>query len=876
MTHAIRRRRAGTAITLSLALGMSLFAPFAANAEEAQPAADPSVAAAPAAQTGTAEATGTLQETHADGTPSEVAADTTPVPAPPYTANEAVHRTETGAPVAVPARPSVEGAAGDGGAPGTGAPGAEGDASDETCEISSFSSASGAALVDEVTSHSTSCINSLFLLTGSDAGAVFAEAKMVSVANGLRDVAQSYPGDNSTFAAQLILFLRAGYFVQWYHADEVGEYGQALSDATAGALDAFFGNPRSRDVTDANGESLSEAVILIDSAQLNARYLSVVKQLLTGYDEQVDASWWMRNATNNVFTVLFRGHQVPAFVQAVAADPSVLRLLHEFTIEHLDLLGTDSAFLTSNAARELGRFLGDADVRPTAKPLVIDLMGRTSIHDETAPIWAGLADMAKYYEPDACADYGTCDVAEKVAAAILTGRHDCGGGIVIRSQALSAAEVENSCSSLLGQDRYFHAVAKDPGQVPDDLNQQIEVVVFDSSRDYQSYAGLVFDIDTNNGGMYLEGDPTVAGNTPRFIAYEAEWQRPVFAVWNLNHEYTHYLDGRFNMHGDFEEGMQTPTIWWVEGFAEYISYHYRGLENTAAEQIAARGTYRLSELFDTGYGDQDRVYRWGYLATAFMLNEHPNELQTILGSYRSGDWNAARSYITNSIGTSYDAEFSAYLTRCASGDCGEELGGDTRNLVPTAAFTATSDGLSAKLRDASTDSDGRIVAWAWTFGDGQTSNEQHPTVSYEQAGAYTVTLSVTDDLGAVASSAQSVEVGGDGTTPTLPECSSADLRQLDQGCVRSGRSATTGQIDHLFVWIPENTPQLTVTTSGGSGNADLYVNCYDWATPDAYVSRSANADSTEAVTVAWPRPGWNFVSLVGASDFSGVSVAVSY
>ncbi len=48
----------------------------------------------------------------------------------------------------------------------------------------------------------------------------------------------------------------------------------------------------------------------------------------------------------------------------------------------------------------------------------------------------------------------------------------------------------------------------------------------------------------------------------------------------------------------------------------------------------------------------------------------------------------------------------------------------------------------------STDADGLIVAWAWNFGDGNSSNLANPSHTYLAAGNYTVTLTVTDDLSA--------------------------------------------------------------------------------------------------------------------------------
>jgi len=46
---------------------------------------------------------------------------------------------------------------------------------------------------------------------------------------------------------------------------------------------------------------------------------------------------------------------------------------------------------------------------------------------------------------------------------------------------------------------------------------------------------------------------------------------------------------------------------------------------------------------------------------------------------------------------------------------------------------------------------GNIVAWSWDFGDGQTSDEQHPINIYSTLGNYTVSLIVTDANGETAS-----------------------------------------------------------------------------------------------------------------------------
>ncbi|MBC3993498.1 collagenase [Streptomyces sp. AC563] len=539
------------------------------------------------------------------------------------------------------------------------------------CDVGDFTGNTGAALVEKVRGAAPDCVNTLFNLTGADARGAFREEQMVTVADALRAGSADYPGDGSTGMPQIVLFLRAGYFVHWYNPDDVGEYGPALRAAIQGGLDAFFDSAHAGDVTDANGETLAEAVTLIDSAEENARYLPVVKRLLEGYDASYDDSWWMLNAVNNVYTVLFRGHQVPEFVSAVERDPSILRTLSDFAAQHLDLLGGEQSYLTSNAGRELGRFLQHATLRPEVTPLARGLLRRSEITGRTAPLWVGVAEMTAAYDGANCATYGTCDLPERLTEAALPVRHACGPSIDIRAQEINAEQLAATCASLTGQDAFFHDIARDSGPVADDHNETIEVTAFDSSTDYQTYAGAIFGIDTNNGGMYLEGDPSVEGNKPRFIAYEAEWLRPDFAIWNLNHEYTHYLDGRFTMHGDFAAGVSTPTVWWIEGFAEYVSYSYRDLPYEEASAEAGKHTYPLSTLFDTTYENADttRVYRWGYLAVRYLLERHRDDVDTVLGHYRAGDWRAARQHLTRTIGSDYDADWDAWLTECAAGGC---------------------------------------------------------------------------------------------------------------------------------------------------------------------------------------------------------------
>ncbi|MDK2974175.1 MAG: hypothetical protein PWP08_546, partial [Methanofollis sp.] len=74
--------------------------------------------------------------------------------------------------------------------------------------------------------------------------------------------------------------------------------------------------------------------------------------------------------------------------------------------------------------------------------------------------------------------------------------------------------------------------------------------------------------------------------------------------------------------------------------------------------------------------------------------------------------------------------------------------GSGSDTAPVAGFTANVTSGEAPLAVAFTDtSSGAPSAWSWTFGDGATSNEQHPVHIYTAAGTYTVGLTAANAAG---------------------------------------------------------------------------------------------------------------------------------
>lgn len=243
-------------------------------------------------------------------------------------------------------------------------------------------------------------------------------------------------------------------------------------------------------------------------------------------------------------------------------------------------------------------------------------------------------------------------------------KHVCSDSLFIRTQKMTPTQLEDTCNKLTSQEAVFHdKLATNKKPVANDFNDKLRVIVFHDAAEYNKYGQLVFDINTNNGGMYIEGKTQDPDNLATFYSYEHFWVRPKFQVWNLNHEYVHYLDGRFLKYDTFNH-FPSHLVWWSEGLAEYISKGeknprtFKLLNETKIEEWKT-----LQEVFDTEYRDgTDQVYKWGYLAVRFMYEHHREDYRKLAHFLKTDFFDGYKKLLDNS-GKEYQSEFHHWLTK---------------------------------------------------------------------------------------------------------------------------------------------------------------------------------------------------------------------
>ncbi len=133
-------------------------------------------------------------------------------------------------------------------------------------------------------------------------------------------------------------------------------------------------------------------------------------------------------------------------------------------------------------------------------------------------------------------------------------------------------------------------------------------------------------------------------------------------------------------------------------------------------------------------------------------------------------------------------------------------------------------------------------------------------------------VSPSQPIGAgIANAKAAVDAAGGGTTPPPPTGG-----VLTKGVAVTGLGASTGASLNYTMAVPAGSSNLTFSMSGGTGDADLYVNFGSAPTDTTYVCRPYLSGNNETCTIAAPSAGTYYVRLKAYSSFSGVSLVGNY
>lgn len=218
----------------------------------------------------------------------------------------------------------------------------------------------------------------------------------------------------------------------------------------------------------------------------------------------------------------------------------------------------------------------------------------------------------------------------------------------IQNPAMSQAHIDQICSALKATENLFHSKLNTQELIVDnDQNDLVNVNIFANQPAYMTTGQLEQNMQDNaSTGIYFESNPESRVATADVNTFEARrWADGEFFIWELTHEYVHYLDGRYNKQGGYSATANHHMTWWTEGLAEYIAdndspYLFVDLVHSGIK-------FSLSDIIESGYDGEASPYTWGSLLVRFMVEQRMADLETFREYARNGQYSELDQWLVS-------------------------------------------------------------------------------------------------------------------------------------------------------------------------------------------------------------------------------------
>ncbi|MCF7553846.1 LamG domain-containing protein [Pseudonocardia sp. WMMC193] len=312
-------------------------------------------------------------------------------------------------------------------------------------------------------------------------------------------------------------------------------------------------------------------------------------------------------------------------------------------------------------------------------------------------------------------------------------------------------------------------------------------------------------------GMKLYVDGALVATNPQTAAQDYS------GYWRLGGDVVWYGANSFYFDGTLDEAAVYPTVLTP---AQVLDHYTKGggVVNQAPVAAFTSTTAELTADLDASTSTDDGTiasYAWNFGDGATGTGQTASHPYAAAGTYDVTLTVTDDKGLTNSV--------TRQVTVAA-------------NLPPTAAFTATTDGLEVNVDGSgSIDPDGTIASYAWDFGDGGTATGVTATHTYGAAGTFTINLTVTDDKGRTHTQPNEVTVTPNNAAPVAAFTTAVtDLSVAVDGTGSSdadgtiatwawqfgdGGTATTPTATHAYAAAGSYQVTLTVTDDKGASTS---------------------------------------------------------
>ncbi|UMQ54214.1 collagenase [Leptospira interrogans] len=513
--------------------------------------------------------------------------------------------------------------------------------------------------------HDINCVDKFVWDYDQYSNYIYSQENMLEVVNRLNDLAPFYNGNNDLNFIQLFRMFWAGYYVKNSHPSLPFDTNQ-ISQALVTPMQIFASSAHFLDGTNDAGKVLEFFFTVADSTKIGH---TIYPRILSFLEATINDPQRLRNnhsqaiALNAVFRLFQRHIHSNSNEFLAMIDYRLISKLRRLALD--TSLNTDSqVWIINNAIFGLDRIY---EYLPSFQPVIASVM--TDVLETypyiSAPYLLGIKALTRHSD---CANLRTgriclSDTKEAVKKAALSNTYYFDDKTQIVHTALSIDEIQPLYHALKQVESQFFRLIGIHAPVSGDTTDSISMYVYRSRKDYETFHTFLFDLPTNNGGIYIERDKTL-------YTYQRTPAESIYTLEELlRHEYSHYLVGRFIIPGLWSQTSAHDNerlTWFEEGIAEFLTgsssreIHPR---KSLISEIKRDGSSRMdvSKILTARYGDF-KFYRYSGNFFNYLYTYKKDTLKDLISALRDSNIQTFDFLITQmSHDTGLNTSFQAYL-----------------------------------------------------------------------------------------------------------------------------------------------------------------------------------------------------------------------
>ncbi|PFO80019.1 collagenase ColA [Bacillus cereus] len=483
------------------------------------------------------------------------------------------------------------------------------------------------------------------------------DSRMQALIDKLAEQGQTYTKDDSKGIETLVEVIRSGFYLGFYHQELSKLNERSYHDKCLPALKTIAKNPNFKLGTSEQNKVISSYGMLIGGASSDVEIIQYAAEIFKQYNDNLSTFIEDRTKGDAIYNLMKEiDYDVQSYMYTTGKEPKDTmwyRNIDSFIneINRFALIGTvtdKNGWLINNGIYYAGRLGKFHSTQAKGQQVVTEAMriypylGEQYFvaAEQIATNYGGVDANGKTVNLDQIREDGKKKYLPK------TYTFDDGTIVFKAGDKVSEEKIKRLYwAAKEVRSQFYRTVGSDKPLESGHADGVLTMVIYNSPDEYQ-FNRQLYGYETNNGGIYIEGIGT-------FFTYERTPEQSIYSLEELfRHEFTHYLQGRYEVPGLWGQGdmyQNERLTWFEEGNAEFFAGSTRldsvvprksiigGLSNDPAKR------YTAEQTLNARYGAWD-FYNYSFALQSYMYNNRPEMFDKIHDLIRANDVPAYDAY----------------------------------------------------------------------------------------------------------------------------------------------------------------------------------------------------------------------------------------